>query len=260
MSFSAVFADEKGVPFSLPIVHTTKAKWFASMFERLEFISSKSCDVLNDFYTFFYYGRAAYRPTSPMDKMGATHQLCVFILDTSEFNLALEPNRKIRLHPFDTGAFKTYKGRLDWEGVDLDDFELPGRLSVCPEVQQLFWSDESAYLGCDVTRLCAEPGRHYDDTIVNYHDLVRRSLGTDVDDRCASMEIAVLSPESWPFRIPEKCLRGLVVPQRLLSWPPLIDAISRLGFSVRHYEGHGWAKPTEMYTTVLALAREIIGK
>ena len=226
------FVAQAGAPLPkvLPLVHMTDALGAREILISNK-IEARSCRhfsalLLSDEpLSFFFYGRAAYRPriNSP-SKNGATLPVALII--------AFDPSQHVikRIFPFDTGAAftKLYSPFLH-ERLKVMDFCLGNQIDAAQKNVATFYETNQNYSRDTVsTTINHDPAQFEVD---NYINMIKNTAQLDVDNRKSSIEIQFQEP----IDLNKTKILGVVLPETLMDSTIYKDLLKPHSISPKSY-------------------------
>ena len=217
----------------LHLAHTTDLKAFREILEN-PVIKTTGCKVYNDDFSYFFYGRPAYRchPDVKPNSVSAFYLVSLFLdIDTSE-----EPDG---IMPFDSGAMAAgLYSEVMHPKMKLTDFAMsPYRNSAGKLVSKIFGSNRSYFDGKPKPTLEHSP---LEMEVDSYMALLRTRGETMYDDRRGCIEFKYRKD----IVLNSDILKAIIMPRSLLRDPKVTEFIETMQADVMTYTCHH-AKPLE---------------
>lgn len=234
---------------SLPLTHITRGA-LAERIARYGAVEPSRCNVLGMETAYFFYGRAAYRPSeAKVIKFEYASPYC-FVFDEGLLGQA------DAIHAFDTGAYaqRSYDHVLT-EDMSLEEFNLVGDLRRPNKLAGRVFGTVSAYYDGDRTKIedgITQPWEHLAHA---YIQLLKSPGRNEPDDRICSIEVAI--HESVPL---QKYLRAVVVPHTVWTEEaraPWLEDVESDGAKIVTYQFAGGRPPEHCHVQIEAAVREL---
>lgn len=214
----------------LPLTHITRGLTADDVL-RSGTVQPNHCDVLNESYAFFFYGRPAYRVgNSEVVKLEVACPYCFL------FHPRLL-KRANKFYAFDTGAFgnRLFDHVVD-EDFEVQDFALSNQPDRLNKLITAAFGERSDYLRGDRTkvRLPEDAAMSHEHAARTYLELLRSPGRNEPDDRVCSLEIVFADPVSL-----EGDLLAIIAPHTICESAasnPLMQDILTAGVELVPYD------------------------
>lgn len=201
------YLNSKGadpLPDQLPMVHTSRCEWAASLVATPE-LEARSCSVYGEDLLYLFYGRPAYRPKTTGFHDIPYCPMC-FILKLNRHSLNLR-----RVMPVDSGGVSESKFQPHLDPTQLDHLELDASIESAQKIVQVFYKDNRSYLvgNCQPLSSFADAS---DDLVKRYITMLHDRDISRADDRRSAVEFQATGKVSL-----KDDLQAIVLPECLLD-------------------------------------------